>query len=258
MPSAVARSARGSPSRSYSLATPIELLELSLRFPAPTKVLSEDLWRGQLAPRRLCIEHRTVGRRPAPPAQRSCAGHAGTRSRRMAAVAAHERAPAAAPGIAVTQSDAVARLDQLASWSPWVPFGEALLTAPRVPGVYVAAEGAGAVVLYVGMAGERRGNGIRGRLPVYASGRALATGLGEAVTDRALADADWLAARLADVQAGAPVCAKEWGRLAFAPADLHVRWTTTTTRADADALERKCLAALADGPLWNRRRQPKG
>jgi hypothetical protein len=38
------------------------------------------------------------------------------------------------------------------------------------------------------MAGERRGQGIRGRLNVYGSGKALASGLGEAVMDRALAD----------------------------------------------------------------------
>lgn len=53
-------------------------------------------------------------------------------------------------------------------WSDWVAFDEALATAPRLPGVYefrVSAQ-PGRASVYIGMAGERREQGIReiGRL----------------------------------------------------------------------------------------------
>lgn len=108
------------------------------------------------------------------------------------------------------------------------------------------------------MAGERSGSGrpagLRGRLSVYLTGKGLASGLGEAIFDRALADAGWLRDRLAEVERGEPMRAKEWGRAAVASADLHVRWATTSDKASAAALERDCLAALAGENLWNRRR----
>ena len=69
---------------------------------------------------------------------------------------------------------------------------------PRLPGVYLAREGATGELVYVGMAGERRGQGIRERLTIYARGKALASGLGEAVFDRALADPEWLRDRLTE------------------------------------------------------------
>jgi len=60
-------------------------------------------------------------------------------------------------------------------WSGWVPFAEAIIAAPRLPGVYRAREGSVGEVIYIGMAGERTGGGkpqgIRGRLRVYASGK---------------------------------------------------------------------------------------
>lgn len=151
-------------------------------------------------------------------------------------------------------SDASAVLDAVASWSPWLPFGEAIVQAPRSPGVYVAREGANGPVIYVGMAGERRGAGLRGRLGVYRSGKALASGLGEAVFDRALADPVWLAERLDEVNAGRSSRAKLWGQAAFARADLHVRWSVTADRQAAVELERDCLDAMADHDLWNRLR----
>jgi len=84
---------------------------------------------------------------------------------------------------------ALIAVDELAEWSPWMPFSEARAAAPRQPGgVYLAREGLDGPIVYAGMAGERRGQGIRGRLNVYGSGKALASGLGEAVMDRALAD----------------------------------------------------------------------
>lgn len=128
-------------------------------------------------------------------------------------------------------SDAVGLLDQVAAWSPWVPFADAARAAPRTPGVYVARLGETGPLIYVGMAGERRGAGLRGRLAVYGSGKALASGLGEAVLDRALADPVWVEERLNEIRSGQPLRAKHWGQAALERADLHVRWVETVDRA---------------------------
>lgn len=143
-------------------------------------------------------------------------------------------------------------LDPLGRWSEWVPISEALAVAPRSAGVYVARQGQAGPIVYVGMAGERNGKGIRGRLGVYLSGKALASGLGEAVFDRALADPEWLRDRLDEIDAGETRRAKQWGKAAFDRADLHIRWTTTVDRESALALERQCMEALLDHGLWNR------
>jgi len=104
---------------------------------------------------------------------------------------------------------------------------------------------------------DRRGKaapkGLRGRLAFYSSGKALASGLGEAVFARAIADADWLRARLADVDAGRPGTLRDWGRAAFQRADLEVCWAVTTDRAAATELERRVIDLLSDGGLWNQR-----
>lgn len=143
-------------------------------------------------------------------------------------------------------------VDELAGWSPWAPFAEARMTAPRRPGVYLAREGLDGPIVYVGMAGERRGQGIRGRLNVYGSGKALVSGLDEAVMDRALADVRWLKERLADVEEGRPLRAKAGGQAALARANLHVCWSVTEDRRSALELERAVLLALDRGELWNR------
>jgi hypothetical protein len=148
-------------------------------------------------------------------------------------------------------------LSDVADWSPWVPFTEAVRTAPREPGVYLARQGY--EVLYVGMAGPRdRGGkaapkGLRGRLAFYGSGKALASGLGEAVFARAIADPDWLRARLADVEAGHPGTLRDWGRAAFQRADLEVCWAVTADKAAATELERRVIDLLRDRGLWNQR-----
>jgi len=146
----------------------------------------------------------------------------------------------------------------LASFSAWVQFHEALATAPREPGVYVAATGDGDVV-YAGMAGprDRRGEGtaqgLRGRLARYTSGKAIASGLGEAVFDRALEDPAWLAERAAEVAAGEPRRASVWGQLAFERANLAICWSTTPDAATARELEAAVLKALRSaGQPWNR------
>lgn len=142
----------------------------------------------------------------------------------------------------------------LADWSPWVPFTAARETAPRLPGVYLAREGPAGNVVYVGMAGERSGTGIRGRLARYASGRAIASGLGEAVFDRALADLSWLRDRFTEVETDRAQVATRWGVLAFERADLHVCWTTTRDNVTAAALEKHVLATLDQHELWNKLR----
>jgi hypothetical protein len=118
--------------------------------------------------------------------------------------------------------------------------------------VYLAREGSDGPIVYVGMAGERRGQGIRGRLNVYSRGKALVSGLGEAVMDRALADTGWLRERLAEVEQGRPMRAKAWGQAAIARANLHVCWAVTVDRRSASELEQAVLFALESGELWNR------
>lgn len=123
-----------------------------------------------------------------------------------------------------------------------------------MPGVYPAREGADGELVYVGMASERHGKGIRGRLTVYARGKALASGLGEAVLDRALADSQWLHDRIREVDGGHARRAWQWGMLAFERANLHVSWAVSADGRAARTLEREILSALAKHTLWNRLR----
>jgi hypothetical protein len=150
-------------------------------------------------------------------------------------------------------ADTMATVEEMADWSPWVPFDSRILSSvDRLPGVYMAREGANGPVVYVGMAGERSGNGIRGRLTAYLSGKSMTSGLGEAVADRALADAEWLRLRLAEVERGEPLRATEWSRAAFARAALYVRWAPTRSKDAAVKLEIDVEAALWYSGLWNR------
>ena len=135
-----------------------------------------------------------------------------------------------------------------------MPFVEATVSAPRLPGVYLARQGADGGLVYVGMAGERRGQGIRGRLTVYRRGKGAVSGLGEAVLDRALADAQFIQERLDELLAGRPKRAALWAQDSFGCADLHVRWAVTPDRPAAAALERAVLNAAQAMPLWNRAR----
>ena len=154
-------------------------------------------------------------------------------------------------------SDPVAAADAMAQWSEWVPFDQ-VATAPRQPGVYMARLGADGLVVYVGSAGERAGSGtpkgIQGRLGVYASGKGMVSGLGEAASDRALADPDWLRERLAEVEAGKPMRAVEWGRAAMARPGFYIRWTVTGDKKSALALEGQVERLFPEGQLWNRGR----
>jgi hypothetical protein len=109
-------------------------------------------------------------------------------------------------------------------------------------------------VVYVGMAGERNGRGLRGRLGVYASGKAATSGLGEAALNRVLADPNWLRDRLAELEAGQPRTAKQWARAALDHWNLYVCWATVPNRSEAITLEQRILSALNGTTLWNVRR----
>lgn len=154
---------------------------------------------------------------------------------------------------ALGTSPAPTGYEALAVWTPWIPFDEAVRSIPRLPGVYIAREESGAVV-YVGMAAERSGNGMRGRLAMYATGRAGSSGLGEGALDRALADAEWMKARLLEAESGHALSSKELAKAAIQRAGLEVRWAVTPSGPDASALETRVIQSLAESKLWNKRR----
>lgn len=141
-------------------------------------------------------------------------------------------------------------------WSTWHTLDVAAREATIHPGVYVARSGNDLV--YVGMAGERRGMGVRGRLQIYARGRGAVSGLGEAALDRALADPVWLRARLDSLHADGPARAKDWARDAIRYADLQVCWTVAPDAQTAKAWEHRILEELEDVALWNRARPNNG
>jgi hypothetical protein len=150
---------------------------------------------------------------------------------------------------------------QLATWSDWEPFSAGVATVPRQPGVYLFA--VRGQIVYVGMAGERAGRdgqrapkGLRGRLARYASGRAAASGFGEAVLDRALADGDFLKERLRVLEQQGPERVLEWARAALDHVDAWFCYTTCPTATAAVTLERSVEAELRRLGLepWNRPR----
>lgn len=147
-----------------------------------------------------------------------------------------------------------AAVDALAHWSDWIIFAEAATQAPTMPGVYMAALPGSGEIIYVGMAGERHGQGLRGRLAAYQSGRGVVSGFGAAAMDRALQDVDWLRGRLSDLEAGIAASTRDWATAAIVRINPHIRWTTTPDRHSARELERRVLAALANDDLWNKAR----
>lgn len=147
-----------------------------------------------------------------------------------------------------------AAVDGLANWSDWVDLAEAATQAPTMPGVYMAALPGTGEIIYVGMAGERRGQGLRGRLAAYQSGRGVVSGFGAAAMDRALQDVDWLRERLSELELGVAATTREWATAAIVRINPQIRWTTVADRASAQELERRVLAALASEDLWNKAR----
>lgn len=66
---------------------------------------------------------------------------------------------------------AMKALEALATWSAWVPLAVVRVEAPRLPGVYMAREGATGRIIYVGMAGERDGRGRVSPKGIWAASR---------------------------------------------------------------------------------------
>lgn len=146
---------------------------------------------------------------------------------------------------------AYAAVDQLAVWSDWASFATAAPVAPLTPGVYQMRTRDG-VIVYVGMAGERRGQGLRGRLSIYRRGRGPVSGFGEAALDRALGNAAFIEEHLAGVRAGQPVRASVWAQDAIRWLDVEIRWAECATQDTALALESAAVEMLKNHSIWNR------
>lgn len=151
--------------------------------------------------------------------------------------------------------DAYAEVADLASWSDWQPFEEALPWAPRDPGVYLFREPRTQRIVHAGMAGERAGGGGRpqglyGRLSAYRTGHSAVGGFGEAALDRALADAGWLEQQLVRLRAEGPRRARLWAADAIRRLAPEVSWAARPERADAKHLEDQVLRVLRPSGLW--------
>lgn len=135
-----------------------------------------------------------------------------------------------------------------------MPFDRAVKAATTSPGVYMARETITKRIVYVGRAGERQGQGVRGRLRVYSNGKGAATGLGEAAFDRALADPAWLRSRLLQLESGVASRTLKWAQAAIERADLEVCWASATNGTAAVHLEKEVEAALrrSGHELWNK------
>lgn len=153
--------------------------------------------------------------------------------------------------VTIDRETAYAAVDSLAGWSEWEPFAVAAPRAPLVPGVYQMRLRAGSIV-YVGMAGERKGNGIRGRLSIYRRGKGAVSGFGEAALDRALASTEFIEKHLENVRAGNPARASIWAQDAIRWLDVEVRWAICETRDAALALEIAVVELLLTHEIWNR------
>jgi hypothetical protein len=155
------------------------------------------------------------------------------------------------PGLQTTYAD----VDGLAEWSPWVSFAEALVGAPRVPGVYLLREPLSGVVRHVGLAGERAGSGraqgLHGKFSVYRTGKGAVSGFGETALDRALADPDWVEQQLLALREHGPRPAREWVREAVLRLGLEVSWAVCVDRSDAVYLERQVRALVRTTGLWD-------
>lgn len=149
------------------------------------------------------------------------------------------------------RDDAYFAVDGLVAWSSWEPFETAALTAPLTPGVYQMRTRDGAIV-YVGMAGERRGQGLRGRLSIYRRGKGAVSGFGEAALDRALADAGFIESHVDAVREGRPARASVWAQDAIRWLDVEIRWATCATQAEALELEDAAVGILTPYGIWNR------
>lgn len=151
--------------------------------------------------------------------------------------------------------DAYAEVEDLASWSPWMPFDDAVQHSPREPGVYLFRDTRTCAIIYAGHAGERAGSGraqgIYGRLSVYRSGKAAVSGFGEAALDRALADPEWVETQLRHLRDDGPRRAKEWAAAAVRRSSPEISWAVRPEKADAQMLEAAVLLILRPQGVWN-------
>jgi len=151
-------------------------------------------------------------------------------------------------------SDAYATVDELADWSPWASFDDAAAIAPTSPGVYMMR--AGGSIIYVGMAGERSGKGMRGRLAVYRTGKGAVSGFGEAVLDRALANEQFLRSQLEALLNADARRAKTWAKDAIAWVQPELRWAVCDDADAAGQLEDDVVEILRTHGIWNRAARP--
>lgn len=142
-------------------------------------------------------------------------------------------------------------VEALAVWSDWAPFFEAAPAAPTKPGVYMIRLPETGIV-YVGMAGPRKGFGIRGRLNIYRYGRGAASGFGQAAMDRALATPAFIAQQTVPLENGTPRTSVQWARDAIAWWNPDVRWAETEDKLAAEMLEARAENILRHQGLWNR------
>jgi hypothetical protein len=149
---------------------------------------------------------------------------------------------------------AYAGLGELADWSAWAPLTDALPHAPRSPGVYLLLETGPRVVVHVGRAGERAGGGapqgLHGRLRAYLTGSGAVTGFVETALDRALADRDWVRARLDEPTRTRPT--RAWAAAAVRRLELEVSWATCADADEARWLETRVVELLRPHGLWGR------
>lgn len=149
-----------------------------------------------------------------------------------------------------------AEVEDLATWSDWLPFADAVAGAPREPGVYLFRDSTTHVIVYAGMAGERAGSGspkgLYGRLSVYRTGKGAVSGFGEAALDRALGDRVWVEQQLNRLRQEGPRRAKLWAADAVARLAPEVSWAVRPERLDAKLLEDAVVALLRPWGLWNR------
>ena len=149
------------------------------------------------------------------------------------------------------RNDAYDAVNDLAAWSDWAGFETAALVAPLTPGVYQMRT-SDQTIVYVGMAGERKGMGIRGRLSIYRRGRGAVSGFGEAALDRALADAPFVQEHLEALRGGQPRRASVWAKDAIQWFNVEIRWAQCATKTDADTLEKAAITLLVPHAIWNR------
>lgn len=144
----------------------------------------------------------------------------------------------------------------LATWSEWEPFAEGARTAPRLPGVYLIRQ-RGDSIRYAGIAGERSGNGLRGRLAKYRTGRAATSGFGEHAMADALADPGWVAQRLAHLESCGPERMTVWVQRAVDRLDPELCWAGVGSKGEAERLERAVVVILGPFGLWNHQRESR-